>query len=658
MDDLHEKNISLINLSEGADIEFKEAQGRKRKGTFPKSALETYSAFANTNGGRIFLGFRDNGDIIGIADSKKVQKEFWDAVNDKKRVSENLLNNENVTVGEKGSIIIEVPPATRRQRPIFIGENPLTGTYLRNFEGDYKATQESVKRMLADQVEGSTDSEIIEFLRIEDLDKETILQYRNLFKSSSPDHPFLSANDEELLRCLGAMKLNRETQKLEVTIAGLLVFGDQTLIKETFPAFNLDYQEHDDSDLRWIDRVSTDGSWTGNLFQFYRRVLPRLTEKLKIPFFLDENHQRKETTRIHKALREALVNSLIHTDYRRTTSVRIVKKTNVVEFRNPGRLRVSKEQFFRGNTSDCRNPSVQNIFRMIGAGEKAGSGGLLIQQAWEEKEWKKPVICVDYFTDTTTLTLSFETLWSSIEIEKLRVLFPDFNRLEMNEKIAVVAASIEGSVTHPSLSLRVKLHPRDLTLMLYKLTKEGYLVNDSHNRRSVYKLGKGSPQLELFNPLGSSIDSDSDSTNYDSNSNSNSTDSDLSSANYDSDSINSDSSSTNSDLSSTNSDLSSTNSDSSSTNSDARFQRIIKPLANTRRYKTNDVKKAIVALCEVEPLSLRRLAELLNRTPNQVRNYIKPLLADGHLQLLYPENPKHPKQKYSSVKKARIDTPE
>ena len=79
----------------------------------------------------------------------------------------------------------------------------------------------------------------------------------------------------------------------------------------------------------------TDGSWSGNLFDFYRRVSRKLMEDLKVPFVL-KNNVRQDDTPLHQALREAMVNALVHADYSGRASVLVVKQPSGFLFRNPG----------------------------------------------------------------------------------------------------------------------------------------------------------------------------------------------------------------------------------------------------------------------------------------------------------------------------------
>ena len=118
-----------LNWDEGDDLEFKSA-----KGGVPKSLWETYCAMANTHGGVILLGVEDDGTVSGVNAPARLKKSFWDTINNRGKVSSNLLTDSDlVEVPHKQGLIlaIRVPQASRYQRPVFLEQNPLTGTYRR-----------------------------------------------------------------------------------------------------------------------------------------------------------------------------------------------------------------------------------------------------------------------------------------------------------------------------------------------------------------------------------------------------------------------------------------------------------------------------------------------------------------------------------------------
>ena|SRR5690554_831559 len=90
---------SISQLRENYDVELKQAQGRSGNGAVPGSMWETYSAFANTEGGWIVLGiaeFDDGPKILGIAEPDRVKKEIWDTLNNHQKISANILDNHDV----------------------------------------------------------------------------------------------------------------------------------------------------------------------------------------------------------------------------------------------------------------------------------------------------------------------------------------------------------------------------------------------------------------------------------------------------------------------------------------------------------------------------------------------------------------------------------
>jgi len=222
----------------------------------------------------------------------RLKKSFWDTINNRGKVNINLLGADDVTEIEfsDGKLLaIRVPRAGRFQRPVFLGQNPLTGTYRRNFEGDYRCTEQEVSRMLSDRAEEPPDRRILEKFTMDDLDIPSLQQYRNRFASHKPTHPWLSEDDQTLLNKLGGWGCDRQSGAEGITVAGLLMFGKEESLREALPQYHVDYREKfsDDPDVRWTDRFTIDGTWAGNLFQFYLRVIQRLSADLKLPFKLN-----------------------------------------------------------------------------------------------------------------------------------------------------------------------------------------------------------------------------------------------------------------------------------------------------------------------------------------------------------------------------------
>lgn len=233
---------------EGADLEVKKAGGRDGRGEVPPSLWETYSAMANTDGGVIYLGIREKPpgvfSVTGIEAVDKVRKALWDHLNNRQTISHNLLREEDVGVEEiagRRVIRIRVPRASRHQRPVHVDKNPLEGTFIRRYEGDYRCSAEEVRRMLAEQVEEGRDARLLDGFTLDDLDAESLRAYRQMLKLEKPDHRLNTLDDTAFLRHIGGWRRDRRSGTEGLTLAGLLMFGRQHAILEVLPNYFLDY---------------------------------------------------------------------------------------------------------------------------------------------------------------------------------------------------------------------------------------------------------------------------------------------------------------------------------------------------------------------------------------------------------------------------------
>ena len=138
----------MIDLSHiGQYHENNRIEAKKALGGLPRSIWETYSAFANTLGGVILLGVEEHADhslhTVNLPDPERLVREFWEMINTPNKVSVNILTQSQVrieTVDGDRIIAITVPRAQRYDRPVYIDGNPMTGSYRRSGEGDYRCT--------------------------------------------------------------------------------------------------------------------------------------------------------------------------------------------------------------------------------------------------------------------------------------------------------------------------------------------------------------------------------------------------------------------------------------------------------------------------------------------------------------------------------------
>ena len=192
-------------------------------------------------------------------------------------------------------------------------------------------------------------------------------------------------------------------------MAGLMMFGKGLPIRDRFDNLRMDYidKSHLIGEQRYSDRLTYDGRWENNLYNFVRMVLSKLTIDLPRPFRM-EGVIRKDDTLQHKAVREAVTNMIIHADLMLNGILRIEKYDDRIVLTNPGLLKLPIEQIYQGGESKARNQRMQNMFRMIGYGENPGSGFPLILNAWNEKHWIRPELVEQPELMQVKLTLYFE----------------------------------------------------------------------------------------------------------------------------------------------------------------------------------------------------------------------------------------------------------
>ncbi len=645
--------LDILDLAEGWDLETKKAGGRDGRGALPGSFFESYAAMANTDGGVILLGIEEKPpgtfSIHGIADVSRLQKTLWDALNDRDQISVNLLGRQDVEVVEVAAtqvLRIRVPRARRAQRPVYVGRNPLIGTYRRNYEGDYRCDEETVRRMLAEQVEDARDARLLDGFDERDLDDATLRAYRNQFRAARPDHPWGDLDDRAFLRMIGGWTQDRTTGKEGLTLAGLLMFGGFRSIHDGVPNYIVDYQDRPsaDAEVRWVDRVTTDGTWSGNLYDFYRRVIQKLVSDLKVPFRL-EGTSRVDETPVHVALREALVNALIHADYTGRVSILVVKQPDGFAFRNPGAMRLPLEDVIDGGQSDCRNRNLQKMFQLAGLGEQAGSGVPRIYRNWREQHWRAPELWDELDPDRTELKLRMVSLLPEDALHELDKRFGlAFRGLSEVQRLALATVVIEGQVTNVRLQRMTSTHPRDLTHELSNLVRRGFLTSGGVARGTYYVFPQDSAEaVTTIEPEQSKTGASQTTLDLVDQIAANSSHNDGNSSHSGQDSSHNDGNSSHSDQE-----------DSSHSHGRSSQSQPLDPDVTTIR--THDraarpvMERAILALCRGRFVPLRELGNLLQRAPRSLRDhYLSPMVKEGRIELRYPDRPNHPAQGYRTV---------
>jgi len=441
------------------------------------------------------------------------------------------------------------------------------------------------------------DSLILEHYSLSELNFETVSHYRERFARVKPGHPWNGLETKEFLYKIGAWGKLRDSSKEGLTLAGLVMFSEERIITEVLPQYFLEYREHTDGEAAgWTKRfTSQDGTWSGNIYDFYFRVLAEL-----------ERHVWSDEGRA--LLGEALVNALVHADYGEEGGITVEKEDRSFRFANPGRFRIPIEAAMAGHTSNLRNPNIFKMFLLIDVCKRAGSG---LKRMCDMQE--QALAC--------PIDISQQTNPDRTIVVLCPLQFP-----------AEISATME---TEPAGQLE-QSEPEWLDPDSGQET-ESFITNE---------LNFVSIDTNSVNNEENSLNITKNSVNIGSNSIKNESDS----VNRTSSSINKELKFVNSLLSSVNNDISMHDSNEKGETIDERLWKMAELARRKKRLAPAVMEQLIVRLCRERPLRLKELAELLERTPDGLRNnYLGKLLEEGKIRLKYPDQPNHPRQAYIAV---------
>ena len=387
---------------------------RPVSGGIPGSVWQAYSAFANTSGGIILLGAEEKKDTgmylpRGVHTPERLMLDLGTALSDRRRVSANILFEDRIyPVSFEGVtiIVIEVPRALRHQQPVFVGTDVFMGTYLRIHGENVLCGRDRILSMMQNQDPCGTDGKLYWRYRLDSLSEDTVARYRAVFDSRRQGHPYQKMGNEEFLVRIGAAARNEE-RRLCPSQAGLLFFGSREVLKKEFPYVFLDYRELSAETHSWVNRVSTrDPHWTGNLFDFYCRIIDRLTA-LSV-FEPGNSGPLEEKKSVLFGIEEVLVNALIHADYAQGTGILIDKGERWITISNPGTLLCDPAYALAGGVSQTRNARIKGLFSLIGIGASEGEGLSGTYSSWERAGWQPPKLIESFEAARTSLMLPLQ----------------------------------------------------------------------------------------------------------------------------------------------------------------------------------------------------------------------------------------------------------
>ena len=205
-------------------------------------------------------------------------------------------------------------------------------------------------------------------------------------------------------------------------------------------------------------------------------VIPKLTRDLPHPFSMD-GVVRKDDTLQAKAVREAVTNMLIHSDFMVNGVLKVEKYDDCFVLTNPGLLKLPIEQIYKGGESKARNQRMQNMFRMIGYGENLGSGFPLILNAWNEKHWIKPELLEQPELMQVKLTLHIQNEPTNEPVNK-----PVNEPVNERQQTILSIMKQSPSIIREDLANKLGISLATLKRELTSLRKESYITRSGSDK--------------------------------------------------------------------------------------------------------------------------------------------------------------------------------
>lgn len=314
------------------DIEWEDFEVKEAAGGLPKNTWETVSAFANTAGGWIVLGIQQKGNqfvIKGLPAPGKTEQDFINTLRGEKFNTKIRPACRKYSFPEGTVLAFYIPLSDKK--PVYF--NTLTNTFVRTASGDQRATKEEIDALYRDQAFGTQADKTIDGLGIKQLHTPSVNQYREYMQRVNPAHPYNRLTNKEFFEKLRVLVEGR------LTYSGLLFIGKNEAIQKVFTDFRIDYFE-----VPATDYASANPRYTfrleeqENLWQYFFALFDRLRRSLDLPFQLTPEGFASEDYPQLEALREALVNLLMHTDFFSPAKPRIRVFTDRIEFFNPRRI--------------------------------------------------------------------------------------------------------------------------------------------------------------------------------------------------------------------------------------------------------------------------------------------------------------------------------
>jgi ATP-dependent DNA helicase RecG len=473
MDKHKNEIIELISQGETLTVEFKS----DLKSLPDRDLLAAVVSLANTDGGELLLGVEDDGQITGLHANHLNVSGIPSLVANKTNPAL-AIRVEWIELQGKSIARLSVP----KSRQLVSTSDGLLLRRRLKLDGAPEAVPFYPHEFIQRQSSlGLVDPSamLMEQITVDQLDPLQRLRLRNAIKKYGGEQSLFSLADEELDGALGLV-MDYQGRKCP-TVAGLLILGTETLLRQHLPAYEVAFQVLRGTDVR--------------VNEFYRKPLLETFEEVELQFkpWIFEEEIQVGLFRVpvpnydRRAFREAVVNALVHRDFSTLGAVHIKLDDDGLSISSPG-------GFIEGvNLNNLlvapprsRNPLLADIIKRIGLAERTGRG---IDRIYEGMlRYGRPT--PDYsLSNAYTVSLFLSNASADLDFLKMVVEQEDkLGTMSIDSLIILSRLREERRLTTTDLAPSVQKLEANVRATLEKLVETGFLEPHGTGRGRSYIL--------------------------------------------------------------------------------------------------------------------------------------------------------------------------
>jgi ATP-dependent DNA helicase RecG len=391
--------LELIQAIQQGEFEDARLEVKRAQKGLPQHLYETVSAFANQpEGGVIVLGIDESQGfaLTGVENVQGVLTELTDLASKMEPLLS--LDIQVIDVDHKTVMIAEVPECDFRYRPCFYKPSGLqSGSFLRVGNQSRHMTPYEVFTFMVGRGQPTFDRELVKVASIADLDEKQVQAYLDrIQRTRSNIWNRLRLGDKDLTdRLLALDVLGKEHETVHPTLAGLLVFG--LWPQKYYPSLMISFVKYFGVDAETKgprgERFQDNAQFEGPLPEVIDQAVTRCIANMKQATLIEGVLNRMIPEYPEEALREALVNAVVHRDYSTYvlgSQVRVEMYADRLEIISPGGLFGPVSLTNLETAQASRNQLLIRLLGEVGLVENRGSGIRAMVSAMREAHLEPP----------------------------------------------------------------------------------------------------------------------------------------------------------------------------------------------------------------------------------------------------------------------------